>query len=103
MDSHVELVQDITRLTTGGNPGSHFYTIQAGVNEVIVTDPASGTLSYQYGTNNGAFQNLAYWWVTYSIVSVDVRVDLDCFNGTGITSSAFVAATEAAELDTQVP
>lgn len=70
---------------------------------MIVTDPLSFTVTYQYGTDNGMFDHLALWWVTYSIVSVDMRLDLDEYNGTGITSSAFAAATEAAELDVQVP
>lgn len=67
-------MQDVLLITTGGNPGVHDYAVQAGVNEVIVTDPLSGTSTYQYGTNGGAFQNLANWWVTYSIVSVQVTV-----------------------------
>jgi hypothetical protein len=69
---------------------------------LILTDPLSGTTTYQYGTVGGAFQNLANWWVTYSIVSVQVTVQL--YNITsGVINSPFLAATEAAELDTTVP
>jgi len=36
-------------------------------------------------------------------VSVDVTLQLFTYQGTGITASPFLAATEAAELDTQLP
>jgi len=61
-------------VSTGGLPGVHDYAVQCGVNELILTDPLSGTTTYQYGTVGGAFQNLANWWVTYTIQSVQVTV-----------------------------
>lgn len=57
-------------VSTGGIPGVHNYAVQAGVNELVLTDPLSGTVTYQYGSVGGAFQNLANWWVTYTILSV---------------------------------
>jgi len=39
-------VQDVLLVTTAGNPGVHNYAVQAGVNELILTDPLSGTVSY---------------------------------------------------------
>jgi len=55
MDSHVELVQDVLLISTGGIPGIHNYFIQAGVNGVLINDPLSGTQTYFYGANGGAF------------------------------------------------
>jgi len=46
MDSHYELIQDVILVSTAGNPGIHDYALQAGVNEVILTDPLSGTTTY---------------------------------------------------------
>jgi len=41
---------------------------------LIITDPLSGTTTLQYGSVGDKFQQLANWWVTYTIVAVQVTV-----------------------------